>query len=293
MSEPHALRVRTLVEALPYIQQYRGATFVIKYGGSAMSSDSLSAAVMQDVVLLGLVGVRVVLVHGGGPQVSEMMRRLGKEPTFVQGQRVTDAETMEIAQMVLAGKVNKEIAGQIQALGGRAVGLSGRDGGLLRAGRKTGNSPEGPVDLGFVGQVSSVDARLLESLTAEGYIPVVCSIGTGESGESLNINADHAAGCIAAALRAQKVFFLTDVRGLMRDPSDPESLVPALTVGEARAAIAEGWAGGGMIPKLNACIDAVESGAEKAHIVDGRIEHAVLVEVFTDEGIGTMVVPDA
>ena len=290
--EMHSLRTRTLVEALPYMQQYRGATFVIKYGGSAMASPSLSQAVMKDVVLLNLVGVRVILVHGGGPQVSEMMRRLGKEPTFVHGQRVTDAETMEIAEMVLAGKVNKDIAASIEVLGGDAVGLSGRDAALMRARKKTAESPEGPVDLGFVGEIESVNTGLLQSLTREGFIPVVCSIGFGPEGQGLNINADHAAGRIAAALGAEKLLMLTDVRGVLADPSDRTSLMPVLSVSQAEEMIRTGVADGGMIPKLNACIDAVRAGTAKAHIVDGRIEHALLTEVFTDEGIGTMVVAD-
>jgi len=292
-TSPHVVRASTLIEALPYIRQYHGATFVVKYGGSAMASETLSDAVMQDIVLLSLVGVRVIVVHGGGPQVSAMMRRLGKEPTFVQGQRVTDAETMEIAEMVLAGRVNKDIAARIQRLGGKAVGLSGCDGGLLSASRKTMETADGAVDLGFVGDITAVDTTILQTLTERGFIPVVCSIGVGPDGESLNINADHAAGRVAAALGAQKVLMLTDVRGVMRDPADPSSLIASLSVAEAEGLVVDGVAEGGMIPKLRACIDAVKAGAEKAHIVDGRIEHAILIEVFTDEGVGTMVVPDA
>ncbi|HQK92712.1 MAG TPA: acetylglutamate kinase [Armatimonadota bacterium] len=287
-----AVRARTLSEALPYIREFSGGTFVVKYGGSAMASASLSQAVMADVVLLRLVGVRVVLVHGGGPQVSDLMRRLGKEPTFVRGQRVTDAETMEIAEMVLAGKINKDIAAKIQMAGGQAVGLSGRDAGLIQARRRVMDSPEGPVDLGFVGQIESINAGLLSALTEDGFIPVVCSIAGGADGECYNINADHAAGRIAAALHAEKLLSLTDVRGLLRDRSDPASLIARLTVSEAEALVREGQVEGGMVPKLESCVDAVKAGTAKAHIVDGRIEHALLMEVFTDAGIGTMVVPD-
>lgn len=290
--EELAVRAHTLSEALPYIREFSGGTFVVKYGGSAMSSASLAQAVMADVVLLRLVGVRVVLVHGGGPQVSDLMRRLGKEPIFVRGQRVTDAETMEIAEMVLAGKINKDIAAKIQMAGGQAVGLSGRDAGLIQARRRVMDSPEGPVDLGFVGEIESVNAGLLSSLTEDGFIPVVCSIAGGADGECYNINADHAAGRIAAALHAEKLLSLTDVRGLLRDRNDPASLIARLTVSEAEALVREGKVEGGMVPKLESCVDAVKAGAAKAHIVDGRIEHALLMEVFTDAGIGTMVIPD-
>lgn len=290
--EELAVRARTLSEALPYIREFSGGTFVVKYGGSAMASASLAQAVMADVVLLRLVGVRIVLVHGGGPQVSDLMRRLGKEPTFIRGQRVTDAETMEIAEMVLAGKVNKDIAAKIQMAGGQAVGLSGRDAGLIQARRRMMDSPEGPMDLGFVGEIESVNAGLLSSLTEDGFIPVVCSIAGGAEGECYNINADHAAGRIAAALHAEKLLSLTDVRGLLRDRDDPSSLIARLTVSEAEALVREGKVEGGMVPKLESCVDAVKAGAAKAHIVDGRIEHALLMEVFTDAGIGTMVIPD-
>jgi len=290
--EELAVRARTLSEALPYIREFSGGTFVVKYGGSAMASSLLAQAVMADVVLLRLVGVRVVLVHGGGPQVSDLMRRLGKEPAFVRGQRVTDAETMEIAEMVLAGKINKDIAAKIHLAGGQAVGLSGRDAGLIQARRRVMDSPDGPVDLGFVGEIESVNAGLLSSLTEDGFIPVVCSIAGGADGECYNINADHAAGRIAAALHAEKLLSLTDVRGLLRDRNDPASLIARLSVSEAEALVREGKVEGGMVPKLDSCVDAVKAGAAKAHIVDGRIEHALLMEVFTDAGIGTMVVPD-
>jgi len=286
-------RARTLIEALPYIQEFWGSTFVVKYGGAAMASESLTEAVMKDVVLLRLVGIRVVVVHGGGPQVSAMMRRLGKEPSFIQGQRVTDAETMEIAEMVLAGKVNKDIAAQVQALGGQAVGLSGRDAGLLRATRRSLDSPDGPVDLGLVGEIEAVNADLLHSLTGDGFVPVVCSIGGGLNGESYNINADHAAGRIAAAVEARKLLMLTDVRGVLRRAGDPGSFIPQLTASEAEEMIAWGHVEGGMVPKLQACVDAVQGGSDRAHIMDGRIAHALLMEVLTDEGVGTMVVPDA
>lgn len=276
-------KANVLIEALPYIRTFFGKTFVIKYGGSAMTDDELKKAVILDVILLKYVGVNPVLVHGGGPEISQWMRKVGKEPRFVNGLRVTDAETMEIVQMVLAGKVNKDIVGLINRYGGKAIGLSGHDGNLITA-RQLGG------DLGLVGEVETINAGLLHLLNQEGYIPVIASIGAGYDGESYNINADAVAGDLAAALKADKLIMLTDVEGIFADEGDPRSLISALEVDRARRMIAEGRISGGMIPKVEACIKALESGVPRTHIIDGRRLHSLLLEIFTDKGIGTMVV---
>lgn len=286
------LRAKTLIEALPYIRQFRGTTLVVKLGGNAMAGEDLRQAFMQDIVLLRSVGMNPVVVHGGGPQVSRMMQRLGKEPAFVNGLRVTDAETMEIVEMVLAGKLNKDLVAQLESQGGRAVGLSGKDGGLVRARKASAEGPDGPVDLGFVGEVEAIDGRVLLALARDEFIPVICSIGVGADGRSYNINADHVAGRLAGALGATKLLLLTDVPGVMRRPEDPTSVISVLTVSQARQLLSEDVIGQGMIPKIAAAIDAVVAGTDAAHIIDGRIPHALLMEIFTDEGIGTMIVPD-
>lgn len=272
-----------LIEALPYIRTFFGKTFVIKYGGSAMTDPELKKAVMLDVILLKYVGVNPVLVHGGGPEITAWMNKVGKEPTFVDGLRVTDAETMEIVQMVLAGKVNKEIVALVNRYGGKAIGLSGHDGNLLNARRHAGN-------LGFVGEVETINADLLHMLSKAGYIPVIASVGAGFDGESYNINADAVAGDLASALKADKLIMLTDVEGIFADEGDPDSLISALEIERARHMIREGRISGGMIPKVEACITALENGVARTHIVDGRSLHSLLLEIFTDEGIGTMVV---
>ncbi|GBC91421.1 Acetylglutamate kinase [bacterium HR14] len=278
------LQAEVLIQALPYIQKWRGSIFVIKYGGAAMVENGLAAQVMQDIVLMHCVGIRPVIVHGGGPEISEAMKRLGKQPTFVQGLRVTDAETMEIVEMVLTGKTNRRLVSAIHQQGGRAVGLSGKDGNLLIA-RKIENE----VDLGFVGEVEEVHPSILYSLLEAGYIPVVAPIGAGREGESYNLNADHVAGVLSAKLGAAKLILMTDVPGVLSDPDDPSSLISELTREQAQKMIEAGRVGGGMIPKLQACLTALEGGVPRTHIIDGRIPHALLIEVFTDTGIGTMV----
>jgi acetylglutamate kinase len=274
-----------LVQALPYIRKYSGKTVVIKYGGNAMTNEGLKASVMKDIVLLRYVGMQPVLVHGGGPEVSEMMERVGKKPDFIGGLRVTDAETMEIAEMVLAGKMNKGIVSLIHQQGGKAVGLSGKDGNLLVA-RK---AMPGGNDLGFVGEVIQINTEIVEILMREGYIPVISSIAVGVNGESYNINADHVAGEIASALKAEKFVLLTDVEGVYGDFSDKASLLSALSPYEAQELLGSGKVERGMIPKVEACITALHGGVGKAHIIDGTIPHALLMEVFTDTGIGTMI----
>lgn len=275
-----------LIEALPYIREFYGKTVVIKYGGHAMQSCELKRAVMQDVVLMHLVGMRPVLVHGGGPEITQMMERLGKKPEFVQGQRVTDAETMEIVEMVLVGKINKEIVAEINRLGGRAVGLCGKDGLLIEAEKQNGD-----VELGFVGRVRKINPEIIQTLIAEGYIPVVAPVGVGPEGESYNINADYVAGELAAALKAHKLVLLTDVEGILVDKNDPSSLLSSVEVSKVPELIQAGIISGGMIPKVQCCIRALEGGVTRTHIIDGRVPHSILLEIFTDRGVGTMVVP--
>lgn len=282
-----AARAATLVEALPYIRQFYGRTLVIKYGGNAMTSEALKAMVMQDVALLHYVGIRPILVHGGGPEISNLMGRLGHEPTFVRGLRVTDAPTMEIVEMALAGKTNKGIVALLNAHGARAVGLSGKDANLLMA-RKL-QSDDG--DLGFVGEITRVQPDLLRLLADQGYVPVLCSVAIGDDGATYNVNADHAAGAVAAAVGAEKLILLTDIEGLRSCADDPDSLISEMDADGARGMLASGAADRGMIPKLEACLMALEAGVPRAHLIDGRVPHALLIEVFTDSGIGTMIGP--
>jgi len=286
MSEDLQLRANTLIEALPYLREYSGATIVIKYGGAAMTEPALKAMVLQDVVLLRYVGMDPVLVHGGGPEISDMMRRLGKEPVFVRGLRVTDAETMSIAEMVLMGRTNQDLVSAVNAAGGRGVGLSGKHGRMLRVAKQTGE-----VDLGFVGTIVEVDPSIIRAVAAQGYIPLIAPIGFGDDGQTYNINADHAAGKIAGALGATKVMVLSDVPGLLRDVTDEGTLVSSLTAEEARAMLAVGQIESGMIPKIEACLDALAHGVPRCHLVDGRAPHALLMEIFTNVGIGTMILP--
>jgi len=278
-------RAAVLIEALPYLRQFRGETVVVKYGGAAMVDEVLRAEVLKDIVLLEHVGLNPVVVHGGGPEISEMMRRLGKEPTFVDGLRVSDEETVEIAQMVLLGNTNPDLVAAIAHQGGRAIGLSGKDGGTVLA-RKL----SGPRDLGMVGEVAEIRPELVNSLVSQGFIPVIAPIAVGPAGETYNINADHLAGRFAGALRASKLMLLTDVRGVLSDRSDPGSLISELTAERAREMIASGEIESGMIPKVEACLDALATGVNGCHIIDGRLPHALLMELFTDVGIGTMVV---
>jgi acetylglutamate kinase len=280
-------RAAVLIEALPYLRQFRGQTVVIKYGGAAMLDVALRTEVLKDIVLLDHVGLHPVVVHGGGPEISEMMRRLDKQPQFVDGQRVSDAETVEIAQMVLTGKTNPDLVAAVHQQGGTAIGLSGKDGGMVVA-RKHG----GETDLGYVGEVEGVEPGLIRGLISQRFIPVIAPIAAGPNGETFNINADHFAGRIAGPLEATKLVILTDVRGVQEDPADPESLISELNADLARRMIADGRIESGMIPKVQACLDALAAGVHRCHIIDGRLPHALLMELFTDVGIGTMVLPE-
>ncbi len=280
----NACQAEILVQALPYIQRYYGKTIVIKYGGNAMVDDKLRQSVARDLVLLHFVGMRIVLVHGGGPEITDVMKRLGKEPTFIGGLRVTDAETMEIVEMVLTGKTNKGIVSLINQAGGKAVGLSGKDANLFIAEKVNGD-----VDLGFVGKVTCINPEIVISLIDGGYIPVISSVAIGPNGESYNINADHIAGDLAATIGAEKLVILTDVSGIMEDLNDKNTLISVLDSKKAQAMIESGKIGSGMIPKVQAAITAVQGGVSRAHIIDGTLENALLMEIFTDSGIGTMI----
>jgi acetylglutamate kinase len=273
-----------LIQALPYIRRFYGKTVVVKYGGNAMIDEGLKSAVMQDVLLMHYVGIQVVLVHGGGPEISHAMARMGKEPEFVGGLRVTDAETMEIVEMVLAGKTNKGIVAHLNRQGGKAVGLSGKDGSLIVAEKDTAQG-----DIGFVGRVTTINPGLIHTLSKDGYIPVISSVAIGAEGESYNVNADTVAGELAASLGASKLIMMTDVEGIYRDFSDKDTLITEMTAREAQSLITAGVADKGMIPKIGACITALSNGVERAHIIDGRVPHALLIEMFTDQGVGTMV----
>jgi acetylglutamate kinase len=275
-------KARVLVEALPYMQRFVGRTLVIKYGGAAMKDAELRASFAVDVVLLKHIGVRPVIVHGGGPQIGALLERLGKKSTFVDGLRVTDDETMEAVEMILGGTVNREIVDLVQRGGGRAVGLTGCDGGMIRTRRRL---KEGH-DIGRVGEVVAVDPSVIEAVAAAGFVPVIAPIGVGEDGLTYNVNADEAAGAIAQALRAEKLILLTDVEGVL----DADGrLVPELSRDRARELTASGTVRGGMIPKLECCLAAVQGGVARAHVIDGRVQHAILLEVFTDRGVGTVI----
>ncbi len=283
-----------LVEALPYIQQFYGKTIVIKYGGNAMINDDLKEKVMQDIALMKYVGIRPVIVHGGGPDITGFLKKVGKESDFVAGLRVTDEETIEIAEMVLDGKVNSEIVNLLNRRGVRAVGLSGKDAGLIKARKKLATVYEGEdtkkVDIGYVGEVEQVDTGILEDLLKQGYVPIIAPIGVGDNGESYNINADYVAAEIAGALQAEKLLLLTDIEGIYKDFNDKSSFISTLHLSEAKQYIKEGIIAGGMIPKVEACLTALEQGAGKTHIIDGRLAHSIILEIFTSRGIGTQVV---
>ena len=278
----NAQRAEILTQALPYIRRYSGRIIVVKYGGNAMVSPELRAQVMEDVVLLWLVGVRVVLVHGGGPEISEMMGRLGKKPEFVDGLRVTDQETVDIVQMVLAGKVNKTLVKLLEVKGGKAMGISGMDGGLIEAKMKR-------AELGYVGSITGVNIEPVMDLLEKGYIPVISTLGCDKEGNTYNINGDTAAAYIAGALGAERLIMMTDIAGVLRDKNDPNTLIPELTIGEAIRLFEEKVIAGGMIPKVECCIDAIHRGVERVIIMDGRVPHSILMEILTDEGAGTMV----
>lgn len=282
-----------LIEALPYIRKFYGKTFVIKYGGAAQVEESLKDAFAQDVVLLNYIGINTVIVHGGGPKISEIMKKMGKKPSFVHGQRVTDEETIDIVEMVLGGLVNKEIVALINRHGGKGVGLTGKDGGLVEATKKVikKRSPETGtdeiIDLGLVGEVKKITPMILKSLERDGFIPVVAPVGVSENGVTMNINADYVASAIASALEAEKLILLTDVPGIM---DDKKNIISTTTSRKAKEMIRKGVIEGGMIPKVQACMEALKGGVSKTHIVDGRVPHCLLLEIFTERGIGTEIV---
>lgn len=277
----NAQRAQVLIHALPYIQKYNGKIVVVKYGGNAMINDELKEAVMGDLVLLHLIGVRVVLVHGGGPEISDLMKRVGKESRFVDGLRVTDKETAELVLMMLAGKIGKNLVSLLQGKGGKAIGLSGMDGALIQA---------KPLreDMGYVGEITGIHADPVLDLLEKGYIPVISTVGSDPQGNVYIINADTAAARIAAALQAECLISMTDIRGILRDKDDPDTLISRITVDEAPSLMRDGIISGGMIPKVDCCIEAIRGGVNRVFIIDGRIPHAILIETLTDEGIGTM-----
>ena len=285
--EKYLAKAEVLIEALPYIQRFNHKVIVVKYGGSAMVDEELKKRVIEDVTLLKLVGFKPIIVHGGGKEISSMVKRLGMEPRFVNGLRVTDEPTMEIAEMVL-GKVNKSLVQMVQSLGVAAIGVSGKDGGLLKVDKKYSDGQ----DIGFVGNIKQVNTQILEDLLEKDYIPIVCPIGLDDEFQTYNINADDAACAIAQAMKAEKIAFLTDIEGVYKDPKDPETLISELTVSEAEGLMQDGFIGGGMLPKLQNCIDAINSGVSRVHILDGRIPHCVLLEIFTNKGIGTAILKD-
>jgi acetylglutamate kinase len=276
-------RAKVLVQALPYIQKHAGKTIVVKYGGNAMVNADLKDAVMSDIVLMQMVGIHVVLVHGGGPEISEMLKKIGKESKFIDGLRVTDAETVNIVQMVLAGKVNKDLVQLLEQHSGRAIGLCGLDGGLLKA-----KKLENGADLGFVGEITEVNTEIISKASQNGYVPIIATVAGGENGEVYNINADVAAARIAAQLGAEKLILMTDVRGLLRDKDDEDTLIPAVNVSDVPKLQNQGIISGGMIPKIDCCVEAVRRGVGDATIIDGRTPHSILVELFSDEGSGTL-----
>ena len=281
----NAQRAEVLTQALPYIKKYNGKVIVVKYGGNAMINEQLKEQVMEDIALLWLIGVKVVMVHGGGPEINEVMDKFGKKPEFVDGLRVTDKETVEIVQMVLAGKVNKSLVTLLQMKGGHAVGLSGIDGGLIEAQMKN-------EKLGFVGKITKIRPQPINDLLEKNYIPVISTVASDRHGNVYNINGDTAAAYIAGALGAERLLMMTDIAGILRDKDDPSSLIHRLTINEARALYDEGVISGGMIPKVDCCIEAINKGVERVTILDGRIPHSILMELLTNEGAGTMVVKD-
>lgn len=283
-SDSDATRVRILSEALPYIQKFRGRTVVVKYGGAAMKDGSLKADVIRDIVFMACVGIRPVVVHGGGPEINLWLEKLGIEPQFCDGLRVTDGPTMDVVEMVLVGRVNKELVTLINQAGGSAVGLCGKDGDLIIA------RPQDNKAVGFVGEVGHINAGLVKSLVDSGYIPIISSVASDDTGQAYNINADTVAGELAAALNAEKLILLTDTPGILQDYKNPDTLIPKLDIQQARQLITEGVVAGGMIPKVQCCVRSLAQGVRAAHILDGRVRHALLLEIFTDRGIGSMLV---
>ena len=280
-------KAQVLIEALPYIQRFNRKIIVVKYGGSAMVDEELTKQVIQDVTLLKLVGFKPIIVHGGGKEISRWVGKVGMEPVFVNGLRKTDEETMESAEMVL-NKVNKSLVKLVQELGVNAIGISGKDGGLLKVQKKLSNGE----DIGFVGEITEVNPKIIYDLLEKDFLPIVCPIGMDDEYNTYNINADDAACAIARAVSAEKLAFLTDIEGVYKDPNDSNSLISELTVSEAKELITDGFIGGGMLPKLNNCIDAIENGVSRVHILDGRIAHCLLLEIFTNKGIGTAILDD-
>lgn len=280
-------KAQVLIEALPYIQRFNRKIIVVKYGGSAMVDEDLKKQVIQDVTLLKLVGFKPIIVHGGGKEISRWVGKVGKEPEFINGLRKTDAETMEIAEMVL-NKVNKSLVSLVEGLGVLSIGISGKDGGLLKVKKKYSDGK----DIGFVGEITEVNPKILYDLLEKDFLPIVCPIGMDEDSNSYNINADDAACAIARAVSAEKLAFLTDIEGVYKDPNDKSTLISELTVSDAKKLITDGFIGGGMLPKLNNCIDAIDNGVSRVHILDGRIAHCLLLEIFTNKGIGTAILGD-
>lgn len=285
--EKYLSKAEVLIEALPYIQRFNRKVIVVKYGGSAMVDEDLKRRVIQDVTLLKLVGFKPIIVHGGGKDISRMVERVGMEPKFVNGLRVTDADTMEIAEMVL-NKVNKSLVQLVESLGVRAIGISGKDGALLKVNKKYSNGE----DIGFVGDIKEVNVEILHDLLEKDFLPIICPVGLDDDYNTYNINADDAACAIARAMEAEKLAFLTDIEGVYKDPKDPETLISELTVSEAEDLMKEGYIGGGMLPKLQNCVDAINNGVSRVHILDGRIPHCLLLEIFTNKGIGTAILKD-
>ena len=283
MELTNAQRADVLIQALPYIQKYYNKIIVVKYGGNAMINEELKESVMGDIVLLSLIGIKVVLVHGGGPEITDMLKKVGKESKFVDGLRVTDKETVDIVQMVLAGKINKNLVNLLQSKGGKAIGLCGIDGHMIKAEVKK-------AELGFVGEITDVNVEPILDVLEKGYIPVVSTVGYDDEGNSYNINADTAAARIAGQLKCESLISMTDIAGILRDKDDPSTLIPKIYVSEAPQLIAEGIISGGMIPKIECCIEAIRRGVKKVFVIDGRIPHAILIETLTDEGLGTMFV---
>lgn len=281
MDISNASRAEVIVEALPYILKYRGKVLVVKYGGNAMINGELKDSVMRDIVLLNLIGVKVVLVHGGGPEITEMLNKVGKETLFVDGLRVTDEETAQIVLMVLAGKINKGLVGLIEQKGGKAIGLSGVDGSMIEAVKRN-------EKLGFVGDITNVNPGIIEDALEKGYIPIISTVGCDNNGNIYNINADTAAAKIAGALKAESLISMTDISGIMKDKNDPSSLISSLSIAEAESLMEDGTIKDGMIPKTQCCIDALNWGVKKVFIIDGRVPHSILIETLTNEGMGTM-----
>lgn len=279
----NALKAQILNQALPYIQKYHDKIVVVKYGGNAMTSEELKNAVMSDLVLLNLVGIKVVLVHGGGPEISEMLKKVGIESKFIGGLRYTDADTAEIVRMVLAGKVNKSLVAHLERSGGSAIGLCGSDGGMIQVKKMSGE-----IDLGYVGEITGVNVKPITDALENGFIPVVATVATAEDGQVYNINADTAAAQIAAALRAENLILMTDIKGLLRDKDDESTLIPQVNVSEVPILIHQGIISGGMIPKIECCVEAVRRGVTKTCIIDGRIPHSILIEILSNEGVGTL-----